>query len=632
MRKTLKVTAAGAALCAFSAFAFALINPDFTPRDLLDQSGVILLIRIDGVDRKGLAAATVEEVLKGRYRAKKLKIDFMAGAFERVGREASAQVSRGHRAALLFIGSYREGGGGDGPDDMDEGPKGYLHLGGTWYVCEKDEGTWGIATLNSRLQGTWAGSTDMLLRVIRLIQADPDTEIPVNAGASWGSHVRFAPSTKLGTGRLSGKVSAAAPVDPAGKGRVDLFVAGDAGDRLFRWNGRIMQDATAKLGLKSRSQAFAWADLTGDGRVDLASWDGRRLRIHAQKADGTFVALSGGTAIKEGCLALSVVGSGGRGRAALLASTRGVPLLFVPQAGGGLKARPIARGAPGARDLGKASRCFVADFDGDGFPDVLQLFEKGGLFYKGKAGGTWSAPVTTSAGVGRGRHAACLGDYDADGLPDLFVAGEVRNRMWQNVGGGRFAEMLAASGEIGYISKAGGVSVQTADVNNDGRQDLFIAYGTERHPHLFFNRGFRSFGHARKLDLNEQKLLAQAGKGQQAGCLGDFNGDGALDMALVLANGEAWLFLRKVEEDEPALAVVAALSPGAPYAGPVTVRARREKYEFGSWTVHAGGAGAFFGVVEPGPVQISWRFPGGREQKREVVVEEGVVRVLLDRK
>ena len=73
-----------------------------------------------------------------------------------------------------------------------------------------------------------------------------------------------------------------------------------------------MEDVTSKLALRSKSSVFAWGDFNRDGKLDLASWDGKELRIHWQKADGTFAAaaVKAGDALKNGCLSLSILDVG----------------------------------------------------------------------------------------------------------------------------------------------------------------------------------------------------------------------------------------------------------------------------------------------------------------------------------
>ena len=168
----------------------------------------------------------------------------------------------------------------------------------------------------------------------------------------------------------------------------------------------------------------------------------------------------------------------------------------------------------------------------------------------------------------------------------------------------------------------------TCEVNNDGRQDLFIAY-SELGAHLFFNRGFRSFGHAHMLDLTENGLLPEAEEGQQAGCVADLNGNGAQDMVLVLPDGGVWVFWRESEEED-SLGVKVALSARAGFAGPLTVTGWLEERCLGAWNVVPGTGEALVGLVEAGPCTVKWRFPNGAGQEREVEVEDEPVRFLIE--
>ncbi|MGA2034892.1 MAG: VCBS repeat-containing protein, partial [Thermoguttaceae bacterium] len=174
-------------------------------------------------------------------------------------------------------------------------------------------------------------------------------------------------------------------------------------------------------------------------------------------------------------------------------------------------------------------------------------------------------------------------------------------------------------------SKPGGIDCLVGDINNDGRQDALIAYGAMS-PQLFFNRGYRCFGHAHTLDLAERQLLPAAEDGQQSACLGDFDGDGAQDMVLALTNGEIWIFFRENDDGE-ARSVVAALPVGGQYKGPVAVTGWIGKRCLGAWNVLPGASQAFFGRRDAGPVTLKWRLPGGKEQQKEVVVEKETMRV-----
>ena len=131
------------------------------------------------------------------------------------------------------------------------------------------------------------------------------------------------------------------------------------------------------------------------------------------------------------------------------------------------------------------------------------------------------------------------------------------------------------------------------------------------------------------------KNLAPAEGGEQAGCLGDFRGEGALGQVLVLANGEVWFFPQKLEDK--AMGVAVALSPTSPTAGPVMVwvskGAATDKVvrPFGVTPIRVGETGVLYGLREAGPVVVKWQFPGGAVQQKEVIVADKVTRVLIDK-
>jgi hypothetical protein len=211
-----------------------------------------------------------------------------------------------------------------------------------------------------------------------------------------------------------------------------------------------------------------------------------------------------------------------------------------------------------------------------------------------------------------------VGDYDHDGLLDVFVAGEAGCGIWQNRGRLKFEEALEQSGEAAYITKPAAFGGVTCDINNDGRQDFLVSY-TRSAPQLFFNRGFRSFGHAHGVDLHEKALLAKASKGTSAGVVADFDGDGAQDMIVVLPDGEAWAFFRKVAGGS-ALSLSVALPADGTVTGPVSVTGWQGKRCLGTWNVVRGTSEAFFAPETKGPVTLRWTMPGGKAQEKKVVV------------
>ena len=119
--------------------------------------------------------------------------------------------------------------------------------------------------------------------------------------------------------------------------------------------------------------------------------------------------------------------------------------------------------------------------------------------------------------------------------------------------------------------------------------------------------------------------------------MGDFNGDGAQDMALVLANGEVWLFPRKVSNGKeerfyPASGAVVSLPIAAPTPGPLNVLAYNGKRLLGAWSVRAGAPGTIIGLKGGGEITLRWSLPGRQAQERKVQVKTGPVPVSLEGK
>jgi hypothetical protein len=269
----------------------------------------------------------------------------------------------------------------------------------------------------------------------------------------------------------------------------------------------------------------------------------------------------------------------------------------------------------------------VADLDGDGLPDVLQLFEKGSLVYQGKAPGQFQDAKPCKPALGAGETGAFLGDFDADGLLDIFtVCSDGGSKLWSNRGKFQFGETMAMTGEPAYKGASGALGGAAGDFNNDGRQDVMFFYAAEP-PKLYFNRGFRSFGLANGLDASVRDTLPKAGEGQQAGCLADLNGDGVQDLVVVLKSGQAWVLYP--ESTDPPRNLRVALSPKPPGPGPVTLTAHRGPRCLGAWNLAAGVSEALIGLPEAGPVTLRWQLPGGKPQEKKLVVTNKPARVIL---
>jgi hypothetical protein len=115
-----------------------------------------------------------------------------------------------------------------------------------------------------------------------------------------------------------------------------------------------------------------------------------------------------------------------------------------------------------------------------------------------------------------------VADVDGDGLDDIYFVTQMGcNQLWRNLGGGRFENITEKAG-VGMCDQIS-VTASFADVDNDGRPDLFVT--TVRHGnHLFHNDGGGKF-----TDITEQSGLSYSGHSSGATFF-DYNRDGLLDL------------------------------------------------------------------------------------------------------
>lgn len=605
MKKILVTLAVVLVVCLSAGTAVhALINPNFTPLDVTEQSKLILTITF-APPKDHRCVGTIKKVLKGKTDLKTVTLDLnhLANEDELAIIERRIKAHR-NDPAIFFQGRFCA------TDQDEEAGKAtqYLHLGAKWLDISRAEcDVWIAERTDSFKEATWAGGSDMLIRAVEYILADENADVPCVENAEWA---------KITTvGKVPGKVTSAQSVDLDGNGKPYLVITSDRGDRLYFHDGEALKDVTQAKKLRSKSKVSCWLDANQDGRIDLVSWDGRALSLHTQNGDGTFKpAASIPTDLAaEGCVGLSAIDIGMTGRPGLLISTGRCPVIKVPGISK-LKAQALMPDDFKVSHLGRAAACIHADFDGDALPDIVQPFEKGGLLYRATALGQFRAPVACAVSVRGDVVDACVGDFDADGLLDIATTGIDGVEIWHNRGGGRFQPTKHVSGEIAYISKSNTVACGTCDINCDGRQDLFLAYAAKG-PQLFFNRGFRSTGHAHKLDVDDNGLMPEATDGQQTGCVGDFNHDGAHDMVLVLKNGNVAAFFID-SEAMFAVSLKYDLPAVNTYCGPITVTGRLPKRSLGAWNVVPGTSTAFFGLPDSDACTVTYRFPGAGVQKQ----------------
>ncbi len=598
------------ALClAATSPAKALINPDFTPADMVRRANAVLEVEV-GQWREGDERLTVHDINTVRGDGPDELVLDTTDLDSRSASSLEEGASKERNKAMVFTGDFSAaamGGGGAGRQ-----PVAMMHLDVTWFgLYPGDDGRLRVGEDPIDLSTVWAGDQAMLRSVVQYIRTDPRAEVPVVVGAEWDQDELF--------GEFDGTVYGMKAIEIGGDGKPWLLVMYEHGDRLFvRSDEGSWEDRTEAVGLESRSRHAAAGDFNGSGRVDIATWDGEQLALQLQDEEGQLTASS--VEVDEtvnDLLGMAVWAAPDAERSGLvLAPAAGGPIVLVPSGDDDFEAITL-----GSLDEEQAAGpVVVGDFTGDGINDIVQPLADGLALYRGEADGGFASPThAAEANLGEDINSADVGDFDASGRLDVLVSGRRGTALLINEGDGAFINRMEASGEPSYIARPNTAGAMTLDVNSDGRHDFLLLY-ENMGMHVYFNRGFRTFGYSISLELGDAMLdgTDAAMNGQVAAAVADFTGDGSTDVALVTADGEGWMLSTVLTDGQPRGVTVAVPEQ---VKGPVYVSAKEGERSLGARVVRPGKP-VYFGKTARGPLNITWRIPGHDAEDERVIALE----------
>jgi hypothetical protein len=328
----------------------------------------------------------------------------------------------------------------------------------------------------------------------------------------------------------------------------DLFVAGVHGNTLYHNNGDgTFTDVTKKAGLDKWNDpeygplwavAAVWVDVNNDGLLDLFVVN----YLQWTYSDQPKCVIEG---VAEYCHPRYY---------------KGLPnQLFLNQGDGTFK--DVSK-EWGIRDhVGKGMGVGMADYDLDGKPDLFVTNDSEYNFLFHNLGNKFEE-VAFPANVALAEDAAFISgmgldfrDINNDGYPDIaYVALKSQTfPMYLNTGKGDFTEVTAPSGMRALSLPMAGFGPALYDFDNDGWKDLFVSRGhvTSVWPPGFKfsepNTVFRNPGASGKWTAYTSEAgFTDATAARHRGCaLGDFDGDGRVDIVVTALSHDAELWMNR---------------------------------------------------------------------------------------
>lgn len=185
----------------------------------------------------------------------------------------------------------------------------------------------------------------------------------------------------------------------------------------------------------------------------------------------------------------------------------------------------------------------VADINGDDKPDILlATFDAPHIQFFLNQGGLKFVDVTKGSGLesfkGTGSGIA-VADYDGDGKPDVYITSvrKGESRLFRNLGGGKFDDVSSKSGTL---LSAAARSCAWSDIDGDGKVDLFVCC-PDSSCRIFRNNGDGTF-----TDIAEKAGVALKGRHTLGCAFGDIDGDGRDDLFVTCYKSQSSALFRNL--------------------------------------------------------------------------------------